>query len=113
MYKELNKIFSMIKTELKSEKVELKSINVLKSKQKFLFKNVQTADTLIKEYKNIKKRKNSMLKYLKSEESAYEKDILLVKKGLKELGVSEVPRELLNAEFLLKEINKAINELKN
>ena len=106
-------LLSQIKKIVKGEKVELKNINVLKSKQKFLFKNVQTADALIKEYKNIKKRKNSMLKYLKSEQPAYEKDILLVKKGLKELGVSEVPRELLNAEFLLKEINKAINELKN
>jgi len=63
MYKELNKIFSMIKTELKSEKVELstlsdlsKSTTEIKSflkRYKTIVKEVEKASELIKQAKKL------------------------------------------------------------
>tara|TARA_R110002167_G_scaffold361892_1_gene580593 strand:- start:42 stop:416 length:375 start_codon:yes stop_codon:yes gene_type:complete len=63
MYKELNKVFSMIKTELKSEKVELstlsdlsKSTTEIKSflkRYKTIVKEVEKASELIKQAKKL------------------------------------------------------------
>ena len=63
MYKELNKIFSMIKTELKSEKVELSTLSDLSKSTteiksflkiyKTIVKEVEKASELIKQAKKL------------------------------------------------------------
>jgi len=108
MYKELNKVFSMIKTELKSEKLELgavddarKIISNLGNAEKIL-NDVETASKeVVKEYVNLKTRiekvKNSAKTVIGSE-TDIKKISDLIRRGddvlrkissqAKELGIS-------------------------
>ena len=106
-----NKLFKE-KTELATQKIELKNLNVLKSKGKFLTSQVKTGITIAKEYESIEKRRKNMLETLQEGYQEYGQDIRDVEKALKNLGINDTPKEVVEAINLLKEIGKAANGLK-
>ena len=106
-----NKLFKE-KTELATQKIELKNLNVLKSKGKFLTSQVKTGITIAKEYESIEKRRKNMLETLQEGYQEYGQDIRDVEKALKNIGINDTPKEVVEAINLLKEIGKAANGLK-
>jgi len=100
------------KTELADQKVELRNLDVLKSKSRYLKENVRTAKTIAKEYKKISERRESMLSYLTAESKDFGNQISLVKKALKDLGISTTPPELSKAMDLLGQIVVSVKDLK-
>ena len=104
---------STIRTIIKEgERVDLKNLNVLKSKSRYLKENVRTAKTIAKEYKNINERREHLLSYLTAEKKDFGNQISLVKKALKDLGISTTPPELSKAMDLLGQIAVSIIDLK-
>ena len=107
-----NKLFKEEKTELSVQKIELKNLNLLKSKGKSLTAWVQTGTTIAKEYESLAKRRKSMLGRLQEAYQEYGSDIRDVEKALNELGIKDTPKEVTAAKALLKEVGKAANGLK-
>ena len=107
-----NKLFKEEKTELSAQKIELKSLDVLKRKAKYLTAWVQTGTTIAREYESLEKRRKNMLGRLQEEFYGYGKDIKDVEKALNDLGIKDTPKEVTKAKSLLKEISRAANGLK-
>ena len=109
MYKELNKVFSMIKTELKSEKVELarkpKSIlnDIKKLDQKM---NVEEGkmDKIYLTYKNTQKDFVKFSDDINSQLDKYESDLNDIQDAAQELGLDgrDIPEFKDAADLLLK-----------
>tara|TARA_R110001632_G_scaffold54853_1_gene134254 strand:+ start:356 stop:706 length:351 start_codon:yes stop_codon:yes gene_type:complete len=107
-----NKLFKEEKTELATQKIELKSLDVLKQKAKYLTAWVQTGTTIAKEYESLAKRRKSMLGRLQEAFQEYGSDIKDVEKALNTLGIKDTPKEVTAAKALLKEVARAANGLK-
>ena len=124
MYKELNKVFSMIKTELKSEKVELEKVELAVDDYNKFLKELLSIDKDLKnevgDYVSLKnkiiaiRRNVSKLSFkasgiLKETEKLVTEDL----KKAKELGVN-LPGKALReqAKEWLKDSNKFFNSLK-
>jgi DNA-directed RNA polymerase subunit N (RpoN/RPB10) len=110
--KVFNKLFKKEKTELSTQKVELKNLNVLKAKSRWLSEWVRTGNTIAKEYEKLSKRRKSSLNNLQEAFNEYGSDIRETEKALNDLGIKDTPKELIDAKNLLKEVAKAANALK-
>ena len=108
----LNKLVRENKTELKSEKVELGTIDDISKRINIAVKEVTVSNKLISEkFALIKKLKNQRKEML-SLSSKLEKDLDRVEKAAKELGVdyTDIP-EVGQAIKLLSRIGESVNEL--
>ena len=108
MYKELNKVFSMIqtKTELKSEKVELALVDDLKKLNNSYLSDTDTANSKIKgllsDARSIESKIESALKNVSKIKTAISK----VEQSAKDLGIkSSNIKELETANVILKDSN--------
>ena len=108
MYKELNKVFSMIqtKTELKSEKVELALVDDLKKLNNSYLSDTDTANSKIKgllsDARSIESKIESALKNVSKIKTAISK----VEQSAKDLGIkSSNIKELETANVILKNSN--------
>jgi hypothetical protein len=127
MYKELNKIFSMIQTELKSEKVELtnedlnkidlslRNVESIISQSKTNTKNLQKSQQALKEIKKLATGQSGLVKgglttaetLNKSIKKAYDEAINIFKQ-MNSAGIETGPLEQR-----IKEIRNAGNDLQN
>jgi|TARA_R110000823_G_C15607013_1_gene466013 hypothetical protein len=127
MYKELNKIFSMIQTELKSEKVELtnedlnkidlslRNVESIISQSKTNTKNLQKSQQALKEIKKLATGQSGLVKgglttaetLNKSMKKAYDEAINIFKQ-MNSAGIETGPLEQR-----IKEIRNAGNDLQN
>jgi len=115
MYKELNKVFSMIKTELKSEKVELALVDDLEKAETQLKKLSKEANGtgLSQVRKAVQKADSSFTDLLRAAENAIEisdKYINAAKElgidSKKAQGIKNLANSLENdAEYWIKELN--------
>ena len=111
--KVFNKLFEgEEKVELSTQKVELKNLNVLKAKSRWLSEWVRTGNTIAKEYELLSKRRKSSLNNLQEAFQEYGSDIRETEKALNNLGIKDTPKEVIDAKNLLKEVAKAANALK-
>ena len=127
MYKELNKIFSMIQTELKSEEVELtnedlnkidlslRNVESIISQSKTNTKNLQKSQQALKEIKKLATGQSGLVKgglttaetLNKSMKKAYDEAINIFKQ-MNSAGIETGPLEQR-----IKEIRNAGNDLQN
>ena len=127
MYKELNKIFSMIQIELKSEKVELtnedlnkidlslRNVESIISQSKTNTKNLQKSQQALKEIKKLATGQSGLVKgglttaetLNKSMKKAYDEAINIFKQ-MNSAGIETGPLEQR-----IKEIRNAGNDLQN
>ena len=127
MYKELNKVFSMIQTELKSEKVELtnedlnkidlslRNVESIISQSKTNTKNLQKSQQALKEIKKLATGQSGLVKgglttaetLNKSMKKAYDEAINIFKQ-MNSAGIETGPLEQR-----IKEIRNAGNDLQN
>tara|TARA_B110000259_G_scaffold178789_1_gene217551 strand:+ start:357 stop:800 length:444 start_codon:yes stop_codon:yes gene_type:complete len=141
MYKELNKVFSMIKTELKSEKVELALVDDAKE----AIKKLSDIEEVRREVVNLAAKGSNKMKQLDKELSDVRSDLVIainrekavelfkkyiknaqniknkLEKSAKELGVSpnsiqgykDLDNDIGVAEFDVKRLQQAIDLAKN
>mgnify|MGYP003641586637 FL=1 len=141
MYKELNKVFSMIQTELKSEKVELALVDDAKE----AIKKLSDIEEVRREVVNLAAKGSNKMKQLDKELSDVRSDLVIainrekavelfkkyiknaqniknkLEKSAKELGVSpnsiqgykDLDNDIGVAEFDVKRLQQAIDLAKN
>ena len=117
MSKQINKIFSMIQTELKSEKVELEKVelarkpqsilNETKTLDKALAKYSSTIDRTYVEYVKAHRKFDQEIEQIQQSLKNLKGDVLEVEKTLKDLGLDS------NSVPDLKEAETKIDKLEN
>jgi len=115
MYKELNKVFSMIKTELKSEKVELARkpesiLNDIKKLDQKMSVEEGKMDKIYLTYKNSQKDFAKFSDDINSQLDKYESDLNDIQDAAQELGLDgrDIPGFKDAADLLLK-VSKIAN----